>query len=117
MQMDETHEEMEEIRRHAAKIDVHHYRNRFRLLKAIGLGMLGAGAVALVLRMLDDRRNPCERVHEYLCKKGTATECSNSNLTLKLSVEDASGQMRGNIRAQCVRKIERLKAEDGIDVP
>ena len=36
--MDETPEEMEEIRREADRIDVYRYRKRFRLLGAIALG-------------------------------------------------------------------------------
>jgi hypothetical protein len=115
--MDETPEELEQIRREAANIDVHQYRRRVRFLAAIGLGALGAGVVALVLRMTDDRRNPCERVREYLCQKGTPIQCETYRGIAKESVDEGSAEMRRNIRAQCAAKIERLKAEDGVDVP
>ena len=36
--MDETPEELEQIRREADQIDVNHYKKRFRVLKAIALG-------------------------------------------------------------------------------
>ena len=47
--MDETPEELEQIRRDAEKIDVHQYRKRFRFLAAIGLGAAMAGLVWLIM--------------------------------------------------------------------
>ena len=74
--MDETPEELEEIRREADKIDVYRYKKRFRALAAAGLGAVMAGLVWLVLVMLDSRRNPCERVRDHFCKKDPAgTAC------------------------------------------
>jgi hypothetical protein len=56
--MDETPEQLEQIRREADQIDVNQYRKRFRALKAVALGAAGAGLVWLALIMLDSRRNP-----------------------------------------------------------
>ena len=50
--MDETPEEMDQIRREADQIDVHQYKKRFRAMAAVGLGSLAAGAVWLVLIMV-----------------------------------------------------------------
>ena len=33
-----------------------------------------------------------------------------------MSVNDDSGEMRSNLRAQCLSKIERLKEDDNIEV-
>ena len=115
--MDETPDELERIRQEAEAIDVHQYRRRFRTLKAIGLGAAGAGLVWLVMIMLDSRRNPCERVRDHFCAqdaKGLA--CTTYQGVWKESVEDDNPAMRGNIRAQCQSKIERLKEEDGVVV-
>ena len=115
--MDETPEELEEIRREAEKIDVYRYRKRFRLLGAIALGAAMAGLVALVLRMVDDRRNPCERVRNYFCAQDPkAMACKNYESVLDMSVNDDNGEMRSNLRAQCLSKIERLKEDDNIEV-
>ena len=115
--MDETPEELEQIRREAAQIDVHRYRKRFRAMKAIGLGAFMAGLVWLALVMLDSRRNPCERVRDHFCSRepGGMT-CKMYQGILAESVEDDNPAMRGNIRSQCQSKIERLKSEDGVDV-
>jgi hypothetical protein len=115
--MDETPEEMEQIRRDADKIDVNHYRKRFRALGAIGLGSLAAGTVWLVLIMLDSRRNPCERVRSHFCKKDpSGLQCQSYTGILDESLHDDSAGMRANIKAQCQSKIDRLKEEDGVDV-
>jgi len=116
--MDETPEELAQIRTEADAIDVHQYQRRFRALKAIGIGAAGAGLVWLVLIMLDSRRNPCERVHDHLCRvQGKdGLECRMYEGIMKESVEEASQAMRQSIRAQCQKKIERLKEEDGIIV-
>lgn len=115
--MDETPEEMEQIRREAALIDVHQYKKRFRAMAAIGLGSLAAGIVWLVLIMLDSRRNPCERVRAHFCKKDPAgLQCKSYAEILDESLHDESAGMRANIKAQCQSKIDRLKEDDGIDV-
>ena len=115
--MDETPEELEQIRREAEEIDVHHYRKRFRFLGAIALGAAMAGLVALIMWMLDAKRNPCERVRDHFCKQDPASiACKSYNGILDESLHDESSQMRANIKAQCQSKIERLKEEDKIDV-
>ena len=116
--MDETPEEMEQIRREAAAIDVHRYQKRFRAMKAVGLGAAGAGLVWLVLIMFDSRRNPCERVRDHFCRaQGSAsTDCRMYAGIQKESVDEPSPKMRQTIRAQCQTKIERLKDEDGVTV-
>ena len=115
--MDETPEEMETIRREAASIDVHQYRKRFRLLAAIALGAAMAGLVALIMWMVDSKRNPCERVRDHFCKQDPAgLQCKSYGGILDESLHDESAQMRANIKAQCLSKIERLKEEDGVEV-
>jgi hypothetical protein len=118
--MDETPEEMAQIRVDADAIDVHQYQRRFRAMKAVGLGAAGAGLVWLILILLDGRRNPCERVRDYFChgdKAGAnAATCKMYDAIRNESVEDQNPQMRQSIRAQCQTKIQRLKDEDGIVV-
>jgi len=116
--MDETPEELEQIRADAAAIDVHQYQKRFRAMKAIGLGAAAAGLVWLVMIMVDSRRNPCERVRDHFCKQEGAAgvNCRMYQGIQKESVEDDNPQMRQSIRAQCVTKIERMKEEDGVVV-
>ena len=115
--MDETPEELEQIRREADQIDVHHYRKRFRLLAAVALGAAMAGLVALVMWMVDSKRNPCERVRDHYCKQDPASlACKSYSGILDESLHDDGAAMRANIKAQCLSKIERLKEEDGITV-
>jgi hypothetical protein len=115
--MDETPEELEQIRREADEIDVYRYRRRFRALKAVGLGAAMAGLVWLVMAMIDGRRNPCERVRDHICRQDPrGQQCQIYKAVWDESIHEGSAEMRGNIRAQCQSKIERLKAEDGIDV-
>jgi hypothetical protein len=116
--MDETPEELEKIRAEAEAIDVHQYQKRFRALKAIGLGAAGAGLVWLVMIMIDSRRNPCERVRDYFCKREGAAgaDCRMYQDIQKESVEDENPKMRQSIRAQCMTKIDRMKEEDGVVV-
>lgn len=115
--MDETPEELEQIRREAEAIDVHQYRKRFRALAAIALGAAMAGLVWLVLYMVDSKRNPCERVRDHYCKQDPASlQCKSYMGILDESLHDESAQMRANIKAQCLTKIERLKEDDGITV-
>ena len=111
--MDETPEELEQIRREAAAIDVYRYRKRFRFLAAIGLGALMAGLVWLVLVMVDSKRDPCERVRAHFCAQDPQGLPCKSYTNI---LDGESNEMRANIRAQCQSKIERLKEEDKIDV-
>ena len=111
--MDETPEELEQIRREADAIDVHRYRKRFRFLAAIGLGALMAGLVWLVLVMVDSKRDPCERVRAHFCAQDPQGLPCKSYTNI---LDGESNEMRANIRAQCQSKIERLKEEDKIDV-
>jgi hypothetical protein len=116
--MDETPEELEQIRREAEAIDPYQYRRRGRLVAAIALGALGAGLIWGVLELKDRRRNPCERVRNYLCAKGAnAPACAAYQEIVKESVEDPSPKMRSTLKAQCETKIRRLKEDDGVDVP
>jgi hypothetical protein len=113
--MDETPEELEQIRREAAEIDVHQYRKRFRTIKAILVGAGLAGLTWLVLTMVDSRRNPCQRVRDHFCKATPASpQCESYQVVLRES-EDEGPSMRANIRAQCQTKIDSLR-EDGIRV-
>ena len=115
--MDETPEELEQIRREADRIDVYRYRKRFRLLGAIALGALMAGLTWLVMAMVDGRRNPCERVKDHSCKQDPGgLQCKSYTSILYESLTDESKQMRANIKAQCQSKIDRLKEEDGVEV-
>ncbi len=115
--MDETPEEMEQIRREAGEIDVNGYRRRFRWLGAIGLGAAMAGLVWLIMAMLDGQRNPCARVRDHFCKKDPAgVQCTSYKEIFDESLHDESAAMRANIKGQCQTKIERLKEDDGIEV-
>ena len=115
--MDETPEEMEQIRREAGEINVNRYRNRFRLFGAIGMGAAMAGLVWLILAMLDGKRNPCERVRDHFCQKDPAgIQCTSYREIMEESLHDDSEAMRANIKGQCQTKIERLKEDDGIEV-
>lgn len=115
--MDETPEELEQIRREAQEIDPYRYRKRGRIMKAVGLGALAAGLVWVVLEMTDQSRNPCERVRDHFCKAAPASAtCSMYEAVFKESVEDGSAKMRSNLRSQCETKIRRLKDEEGVSV-
>ncbi|HLK93498.1 MAG TPA: hypothetical protein VKZ18_26645 [Polyangia bacterium] len=115
--MDETPEELEQIRREASEIDVNHYKKRFRALKAIALGALLAGAVELAFVMIDSRRNPCERVRNHFCHQDPkGMQCQTYAGILDESLHDDSKAMRANIKAQCQSKIDRLKEEDNVEV-
>lgn len=115
--MDETPEELEQIRREADRIDVNQYKKRFRVLKAIGLGALLAGAVDLTYFMVIARRNPCQRVRDHFCKQDPkGLQCQTYAGILDESVHDEIPAMRANIKAQCQSKIDRLKEEDNVEV-
>jgi hypothetical protein len=115
--MDETPEELEQIRREADGIDVYQYRRRFRVLKAIALGAFLAGIVGVVDWMVVSRKNPCERVRDHFCAQDAqGLQCKSYQGIWDASVHDDNSEMRSNIRAQCLSKIERLKADDGVTV-
>jgi hypothetical protein len=115
--MDETPEELEQIRREAEEIDVYRYRRRFQALKAVGLGTFLAALVGLILWMVDSRRNPCERVRDHFCHQDAAgMQCKSYQGIFDESIHDDNAEMRANIRAQCQSKIDRLKEEDGVRV-
>jgi hypothetical protein len=115
--MDETPEELDQIRRDADEIDVYKYRRRFRTLKAIGLGAFMAGVVALAMWMVDSRTNPCQRVRDHFCRQdASGLQCKSYQGILDESLHDDSAEMRSNIKAQCQTKIDRLKEDDGIEV-
>lgn len=112
--MDETPEELEQIRQEAARIDPYKYKKRWRALAAIGIGGLAAGAVVLGMNMWTQSRNPCERLRNYYCNKSVESPpCRTWDGIMKESVEDPSPKMRSMVRQQCETKIERLKEEDG----
>ena len=110
-------EELAKARREADGVDIYKYRRRFRLFKAILLGAALAGLTALIMAMVDGKRNPCERVRDYLCKKDPAAlQCTSYAAIVDESVHDSSPEMRSNVRAQCESKIARLKEEEGVEV-
>ncbi|MBN2575930.1 MAG: hypothetical protein JXP73_15290 [Deltaproteobacteria bacterium] len=113
--MDESPEELQEIRREAEQIDVHKYRRRYRALMTLAVLAFCAAAVWVAIRMAVAGRNPCERVRDYYCRKAPdPAKCKLYEVILKESVEDESARMRGVIRDQCLTKINRLKEEDGV---
>ncbi len=119
--MDETPEELEQIRREADAIDVYRYRKRFRFLAAIGLGALMAGLVWLVLVMVDSKRDPCERVRAHFCAQDPqGLQCKSytnildgeSNADARqhqgaVPVEDRAPQGRRQHRRQVARRARR----------
>jgi hypothetical protein len=116
--MDEELAKARQAKEEADGVDIYRYRRRFRLFKAILLGAALAGLTSLIMAMLDGKRNPCERVHDYLCKKEPAgMQCKAYESIVDESVHEASAEMRSHIRAQCESKIERLKQDEGITVP
>jgi hypothetical protein len=115
--MDETPEELEQIRREAEAIDIHKYRRRYRLLVGVVATLFCTAVVWVAIRMAVASRNPCERVRDYFCKTAVDVgKCQSYQVILKESVEDQSSRMRGVIRDQCLTKISRMKDEDGITI-
>jgi hypothetical protein len=107
----------EKTQKDADGVDIYKYRRRFRTLKAIGLGAVLAGLVSLIMVMVEDRKNPCQKVHDYLCKKDPAGfQCKAYAGILDESEHEPSAQMRSQIRSQCQDKIDRLKEDEGIDL-
>jgi hypothetical protein len=116
--MDEELAKARRVKEEADGVDIYRYRRRFRLFKAILLGAALAGLVSLVMAMLDGKRNPCERVRDYQCKKDAAgLQCKSYQDIVTDSVHEPSAEMRSQLRAQCQSKIERLKEEEGVTVP
>jgi hypothetical protein len=116
--MDETPEELEEIRREADAIDPHKYRRRYRRLMVLVAAVFCTAVVWVAIRMAVASRNPCERLRDQLCRKAPidVAKCNTYQVIFKESVEDSSSRMRGVIRDQCVTKINRLQEEEGITV-
>jgi hypothetical protein len=115
--MDETPEELEQIRREAAAIDPYQYRTRRRRIAAIAVGALAAGLVWVGLELYDRARNPCQRLRDHYCQATPGgPNCTIYDGLMKESVEDESPKMRSTIRDQCDRKIRRLKEDDGVTV-
>ena len=115
--MDETPEELEQIRRDAEQIDVNHYKKRFRKLRAVAIvsALIGVGELAFI--MVNSRRNPCERVRSHFCRQDPkGAQCLTYAGIFDESLHDDSAEMRANIKAQCQSKIERLKEDEGINV-
>lgn len=115
--LEDMDEELARARKDADKIDVYKYRRRFRLFKAILLGAALAGLTSLILTMIDSGKNPCERVRKYYCDKDPkGLQCKSYEGIVDESVHDSSAQMRSHIRSQCESKIERLKADEGVEL-
>ncbi len=115
--MDETPEELDQIRREAERIDPHKYRRRYRVTMTVVALAFCTAVVWVAIRMAVASRNPCERVRDYFCKKSVdVTRCNSYQSVFKESVEDPSPMMRGVIRDQCLTKINRMKEEDGVVV-
>jgi hypothetical protein len=113
--MDETPEELEQIRREAEKIDPHKYRRRYRALMTLVVAAFFTAIAWVAIRMAEASRNPCERVRDYYCRKAPdQAKCDSYQVVYKESVQDDSSRMRGVIRDQCLTKINRLKDEEGI---
>src|SRR5437762_8530259 len=116
--MDETPEELEQIRREAAQIDPYRYRRRNRALLAVAVGALLAGLVWVGLEAVDQARNPCERLRKHYCAgEARSLECQSYGSLTRESIDEPSRQMRGYIRSQCQTKIEHLKEDENIVVP
>ena len=67
--------------------------------------------------MLDQRRNPCERLQVYVCAQDSGIQCTMYTDILRESVEDGSKEMRGQIRSQCLTRINHLMEEEGAKIP
>ncbi len=101
----------------AGEVDIYKYRRRRRGIYAVLVGAALAGVVALGLEMVDARRNPCQRLRDYLCGlPDNQTQCKIYEDLLQDSLHDESSEMRGQILGQCETRIKNLKADDGVDV-
>lgn len=116
--VDETPEELAQIRSEAAGIDVYKYSKRRRAIMALCLGSFLAGMTWLGIEMMDSQRNPCGRVRDYLCAQDPKSlPCTMYQGVFEESEQDEVSKMRGQIRYQCQTKIDRMFEEDGIKVP
>jgi len=116
-EVDETPQELEEIRRQAEAIDPNQYRRRYRRVVAVLAALFCTLVVWVAIRMAAAGRNPCERVRDYFCRNAPdPAKCASYQVIYKESVEDQSSRMRSVIRDQCITKINRLREEDGIVV-
>ena len=52
----------------------------------------------------------------YRIEDPAGLQCRSYDGIVEESEHDSSPQMRSNIRAQCEAKIERLKADEGVEV-
>lgn len=115
--MDETPEELDEIRREAAQIDPYRYRRHRRWLISGLIFAAGAGVCWLAITMAVASRNPCERVRDHYCRRAVDPgKCASYEGVFHESVQDPIAAMRSTIRDQCLTKINRLKEEDGVTV-
>jgi hypothetical protein len=115
--MDETPEELAQIRHEAAEIDPYRYRRHRRWLITVLIFAAGAGVCLLAIKMASAGRNPCERVRDHYCRHAVdRAKCASYESILSESVQDQSPAMRSMIRDQCLTKINRLKEEDGVSV-
>jgi hypothetical protein len=114
--MDETPEELEEIRRQAESIDPNKYHRRYRRVMTVLAAVFCTVVVWVAIRMAVASRNPCERVRDYFCRKAPQDKCESYQVIYDESVKDPSPRMRSVIRDQCLTKINRLREEDGITV-
>jgi len=113
--MDETPEELEQIRREAAEID--RYRRHRRWLISVLIFAAGAGVCWLAITMAVAGRNPCERVRDHYCRYAVDPgKCASYQEVFHESVQDQSPAMRSTIRDQCLTKINHLKDDDGVSV-
>ena len=115
--MDETPEELEQIRREAAEVDPYRYRRHRRWLITVLIFAAGAGVCWLAITMAVAGRNPCERVRDHYCHHAVdPAKCTSYEGIFRESVQDESPGMRSMIRDQCLTKINRLKEEDSVTV-
>jgi hypothetical protein len=115
--MDETPEELAQIRVEAEAIDPHKYRRRYRLWMTVVAVAFCGTVVFVALKMSVASRNPCERVRNHFCVQAPdAVKCNVYQGVFKESVEDESSKMRSMIRDQCLTKISRMQEEENIAV-
>jgi hypothetical protein len=110
--LEDMDDELARARREADQVDIYKHRRRYRAFKAILLGAALAGLTSLIMTMIDGQKNPCELVRNYACAKDPkGFQCSSYEQLLEDSKHDPAAEMRSNMKAQCVTKIERLKEE------
>jgi hypothetical protein len=100
------------------RVDPWRARRRKKMLAAVLLGGLLAGVFWVVVIAVESARNPCRRMRDYTCgSKPGSLECTSYEGLLADSEKDPSRAVRGEIRQQCKTRIERLKKDEGIEVP